>query len=298
MAYFDNSLWLDVIDVHAHIIDSPGSLSKLDSLKLNRICIMGTRVEDWEVLEELAETSSKAIIAFGIHPWFAHQVSMEAEFSDAELPRWLRKLESLLLAKPTTFVGEIGLDGIATYPNSNIKYDMDHQLLIYAAQFDLAARLQRCVSVHAVQCFGKVLDFFRERVKRFPKKSRRRKTGDDHLNEEENELEKWPRAIMLHSFSGSLDFLQAILRFPPPIAQRFYFSFSYVVNSRSMEKTLEKIKTIPDDRVLIESDLHDSLLVEDACIQACQMVASAKGWTLFETIQRTGANARQFLQSK
>ncbi|KAJ3217416.1 hypothetical protein HDU67_007999 [Dinochytrium kinnereticum] len=285
----DEVLWRKVIDVHAHIIDSPDTLPMLESLRIAGVCIMGTRVDDWAVLRDLAMRSSKAIIAFGLC-----LVTLEA--TEGKNPTWLEQLESLLIEKADAFVGEIGLDGVATYPNSNVKYDMDHQLVIFRTQFELAAKLQRCVSVHAVQCFGKILQFFSERVKAFPKKKK-----EVNANRDEGVdmyMAKWPAAIMLHSFSGSLDILKAILRFPKPIADRFYFSFSYVVNARSMQKTEEKIRMIPDDRILIESDLHDSELIEDACIQACEMVASAKGWSMPETIGRTGANAKAFLSQQ
>ncbi|KAJ3108854.1 hypothetical protein HDU97_010126 [Phlyctochytrium planicorne] len=292
----DQVRWEHVIDVHSHLIDSPETLDRIDEIKSSTVIIMGTRVGDWEVLEKLTKVSSKAVIAFGIHPWFAHQVGTPGgEVSPTE---WLQNMEARLVSNKDALVGEIGLDGIATYPNTNTKYDMDHQMYIFTQQFDLAARLQRCVSVHAVQCFGKVLDFLGPRAKRFPKKRRANQSTPELEAEQTMELKAWPPGIMLHSFSGSMDILKAIMQYPAPISSRFYFSFSTVVNGRSLQKTMEKIRAIPDDRILIESDLHDSEMVDDACLQACKMVAEAKGWSPRDAAEKTGANAREFLRKQ
>ncbi|KAI9354372.1 TatD related DNase-domain-containing protein [Zopfochytrium polystomum] len=110
----------------------------------------------------------------------------------------------------------------------------------------------------------------------------------------------FPPAVMLHSFSGPPELVQNLLRLPRPVASRFYFSFSTVVNARSAdaEKTRARIAAVPDDRILIESDLHDARLIDDACVAACRLVAGAKGWSLADTARRTAENAARFLASR
>ncbi|KAH6595844.1 hypothetical protein BASA50_005571 [Batrachochytrium salamandrivorans] len=82
----------------------------------------------------------------------------------------------------------------------------------------------------------------------------------------------------------------------PHIGTRFYFSFSTIVNGRSNKLDL-RVKAIPHDRLLIESDVHDSGDTVSAMASICQSVSTIRGWSLFETAQRTTANAQSFLKS-
>jgi Tat protein secretion system quality control protein TatD with DNase activity len=58
---------------------------------------------------------------------------------------WFNTLREILLQNPRAFVGEIGLDGIATHPETKKKYDMVHQIQVFRAQVELAAELKRYV---------------------------------------------------------------------------------------------------------------------------------------------------------
>ena len=213
---------------------------------------------------------------------------------------------------------------------------MEKQLEVFEAQLDLAAELKRPVSVHGVRCPAKLFQVFQERAKGLSvglsSKERRKKYkeerlggveagggggGDDHHHaalssrnsarsdiepslENTAALNKWPPAIMLHSFSGSPDLIKSLLKLPSSVSRRFYFSFSRAVNCRTAcdeHKTLERIACVPDDRVLIESDLHDMKHIDAACLSACEMVARAKGWASCEAARLTGQNARSFLLS-
>ncbi len=71
-----------------------------------------------------------------------------------------------------------------------------------------------------------------------------------------------PPAIMIHSFSGSPDIAAQLIKLPR-LGNRFYFSFSAFVNSRS-NKMMDRIRCVPPDVILLESDLHDIRLVDDA----------------------------------
>ena len=52
---------------------------------------------------------------------------------------------------------------------------------------------------------------------------------------------------------------------------------------------------VPDDRVLVESDVEDFSVARDATCRAVRLVAGAKSWTLVEAAARTAANARAWL---
>ncbi|KAJ3325806.1 hypothetical protein HDU76_013076 [Blyttiomyces sp. JEL0837] len=332
-----------IIDAHNHVAENPNTINLIPSLTMRKILVMGSNLVDWLVVEKCAtDWPDKVIPSFGIHPWFAHEVTGSKE-SDSTVkldsntdntatstipqspnPAWKSILLANLAKFPNSIVGEIGLDGVATYPGTKTKYDMQHQEDLFRYQFGLAAELRKPVSIHAVQCFGKLMDMFVEMAKGVKKplsqKQRRKKKLDQFCEEDDDDdeevegarpapiskvtatdsdpaLSKWPPSIMLHSFAGSPDVIARIMRLPKPISTRFYFSFSSTINGRTMDKTIERISLVPDDRILIESDLHSADVVEDACLKACEMVAKAKGWGLEETAIRTSDNAMRFLEA-
>lgn len=174
---------------------------------------------------------------------------------------------------PNSIVGEMGLDGIAKDRDTKLVYPMDVQMRLFEQQFQLASQLQKPVSMHAVQVYGKVYEFFRSLAK----------SQDAHV----------PPSIMLHSYSGSPEIASQLIRLPQ-IGPRFYFSFSSFVNARS-PKMLDRIRAIPHDRILLESDLHETSLVDDAMYSILEIVAQVKGWTLEETVDRVVENTSRFL---
>ncbi|KAI9350853.1 hypothetical protein BDR26DRAFT_851636 [Obelidium mucronatum] len=302
--HLEDSLWNHIHDVHCHVIDTLETLPLLSSQQVASVWVMGTKPKDWEQVQRLGqgEHKEKVIQAFGIHPWFAHTISDPATS--------LSELKSLLANNLHSFVGEIGLDGVATHPGTSQKYDMPTQLSLFTQQWNIAAELKRPVSVHAVGCFGKLEGFFQVYLKDVPKDMSRKQRdklmrdndGGTVLQQQDGDvprhpsLEKWPPAIMLHSYSGSTESIRNILRYPKSVSSRFYFSFSYFVNSRTpFDRMKEKIAAVPDDRILIESDLDDMKAVDNACILALDLVARAKGWSLEDAAVRTGANALRFL---
>ncbi|RNF21202.1 Cut9 interacting protein Scn1 [Trypanosoma cruzi] len=148
-------------------------------------------------------TTSPAVIpGFGIHPWFVpndpactvadsaaapggtdaavgcpHD-KKESERSAEEL---LCLLEAALKRHPSAIVGEIGLDKLRGPSESA-------QLPLFVAQLKLAAKYGRPVSVHCVRSFGRLLQTLQE----LP-------------------AEDTPPAIVLHGFTGSLDFARSAM---------------------------------------------------------------------------------------
>ncbi|KAJ3015112.1 UNVERIFIED_CONTAM: hypothetical protein HDU68_012878 [Siphonaria sp. JEL0065] len=303
--HVSEDLWQHIHDVHCHVIDTPDTLPLLrpscNDIKTTKLWIMGTKPDDWDIVQTCSiEYGSRVVSAFGIHPWFAHTIQNPTVSLDS--------LKSRLELNSSALVGEIGLDGVATHTGTSTKYDMDTQYSLFTQQWVIAASLKRPVSIHAVGCFGRLEGFFKEQLEGVPKdlskKQRHMLKKARELDEEREErdpnthpsLVKWPPAIMLHSYSGSTESIRNILRYPTPVASRFYFSFSYFVNSRTpFERMKEKILAVPDDRILVESDLDNVGSVDDACALALDLVARAKGWTLEDAALRTGRNAVRFL---
>ena len=177
-------------------------------------------------------------------------------------------LKKRLLDAPEAFVGEIGLDGIAKDPKTGLKYDFETQYNVFKAQYDLACELKRPVSIHAVQVAGKIYDFLSSQV-------------------------ETPPAIMLHSFNASPDMIKRLLKIKA-IGHKTFFSLSYAVNFRSKNFT-NMVSTIPDDKILLESDCHDINSVDSYMQDILQSVANAKGWDLAETASIVSRNTSSFL---
>jgi TatD DNase family protein len=208
----------------------------------------------------------------GIHPWFVHQLDQESR-------DYVALLKSKITEYPNALVGEIGLDGIAKNKETGEKFPLEPQLQVFEHQFDVAGECQRPTSVHAVQVTPQLLTFFQnlsKRVKRDPGY-------------------KIPPTIMLHSFSGSPDLARQLVRLPR-IGDRLYFSFSSAINGRS-PKMMDRIRAIPDDRILLESDVHDIDQVDQGMSDILEACSRVKNWTMEETVDRVKSNTQKFLGS-
>jgi TatD DNase family protein len=181
---------------------------------------------------------------------------------------WLDELEKRLIESPTASVGEIGLDSLAKDPVSGLKYDFETQLQVFSAQFDLACKLQRPVSIHAVQVHGKIFDFI-------------------------SQQERAPPSIMFHSFNASSDMIKRLIKLKG-IGDRLYFSLS-TVNLRS-KKFLDMVQSIPADKILIESDCHDINSVDDAMQSILENLALVKGWDMDTAVSILSKNTDNYLK--
>ncbi|KAJ3001819.1 hypothetical protein HKX48_002663 [Thoreauomyces humboldtii] len=265
-------------DAHCHPTDTPETLHAVKDVTTGGLVVMGTRPADWQAVKDLSLLwPDRVVAAFGVHPWYSPLASTDFSSKGGV---WTN-LAGRLQEDPRALVGEIGLDGVAKDRETGEKYPFPQQLAIFRHQVQLAARLRRPVSVHTVRSHGHLLDLMRELARDCGKEDR----GPDGL----------PPAILHHSFSGSVEILRALCGLPNGVGRRMFFSFSAGVNGRS-GKTEERIRAAPDDRICIESDFHDAERIDEAMGQACRMVASAKGWSMEETVERTATNTRLYLE--
>ncbi|EEH35901.2 Cut9-interacting protein scn1 [Paracoccidioides lutzii Pb01] len=192
-----------------------------------------------------------------------------------------------------------------------------HQREIFKAQLRLAGSMQRPVSVHSVQAHGAVLEVLQElwsghERKRVSNRQRKRRPSadkahehSDHEKDRENENDPqtpaasslpFPLRICMHSYSGPPDVLKQFLQKSNPAET--YFSFSSVINfaGGSSEKTVEVIKALPEDRILVESDLHCAGKRMDELMEAIvRQVCSIRGWDLEYGIRILGENWTRFV---
>jgi Tat protein secretion system quality control protein TatD with DNase activity len=195
-----------------------------------------------------------------------------------------------------------------------------HQKKIFKLQLDLAAEMGRAVSVHGVQAHGLVLEVLSETWKGCEKevlsKRERKKRGQDHpaaeaalsadetrnngSGDKDDTLKPYPPRICLHSYSGSPSNFAQYLR--PSIPCKIFASFSTAINlsdavdeEDTPQAFQDIIKTVPDDMLLVESDLHTAgeemdRRLEDIIRRICRI----KGWGLEEGVSRLGRNWRAF----
>ena len=185
----------------------------------------------------------------GIHPWQA-----DGSFD-------LNAIRTLLIAAPSSGVGEIGLDRLKTKEISNA------QRALFARQLALAADLKRPVVLHGAKCWGEVVSACRPYKDRIP-------------------------AFLFHGFSRSAGLLPEIFALNGYVSVGPALLNDHAVNYRAL------VKELPPDRILIETDMDYALPETDADETLRQIVAtlSALRNDDCETLtRRITDNARAFL---
>ncbi|CAK7243629.1 MAG: Cut9-interacting protein scn1 [Sporothrix thermara] len=197
-----------------------------------------------------------------------------------------------------------------------------HQTAVLAAQLQLAADLQRPVSVHGVQAHGLLFSALAATWKGHERKllSHRERhqiagiaglddetsdsdsdsdsDGDRKEDDKPTKAKPFPPAICLHSFSGPVDMLQQYLN--PAIPSAIYFSFSTAVNcstANGCQRTADVVAACPNDRLLVESDLHVAGAAMDAALEDMyRRVCAIKKWTLADGVEKIARNYEAFIQ--
>jgi TatD DNase family protein len=256
-----------VCDSHVHLDDALDDETVIDQIRalkrVDRMALQSVSVDDWSRVLSLSDAMPTIVIAgLGIHPWQAPAVDAD----DA----WLARLRSLLQTRPQAFVGEIGLDKVARYPDTGV-VEFAKQHHVFLAQFRLAAELRRPVSVHCVQAHGVLLDLLR--------------------NSDSNDL---PPTIALHSFSGKATVVEEYLR-AAGNRTRLFFGFSAIICLRSEERSRAAIARVPDDRLLIESDIGETSRIDELIDRILDVVSEVKQWSKEETSRIVNQNATTWM---
>ena len=247
------------------------------------------------------------------------------------LKAYLDNLKEYLHRYPLALVGEIGLDRAFRIPNdwvsgqqeerdgsvtpggregrrlSPYRVKLEHQGSILKAQLNLAGEMQRAVSLHGVQAHGILFETLQETWRDHQNKTvsnkSKKKNRNAAIHEESEKLEgadapskPYPPRICLHSYSGPPDALKQYLNSSVPT--QAYFSFSVGVNfpTSASDKVVQVIKALPDDRILVESDLHCAgERMDDLLEEVARSVCEIKGWSLEQSVKQLALNWRKFV---
>lgn len=253
------------------------------------------------------------------------------------LSDFLAETDKRLRQHPYALVGEVGLDRafrlpvggfmspphgtgsqeIPSYtpgsregrPLSPYRVSIDHQKAILMAQFKLAGRLRRPVSVHSVQAHGVIFELLQEiwaGHERLSKRQQRRRLSVNEARAGEFDCESdhpasltplpYPPRICMHSYSGPPEPLRQFLHSSVPA--EVYFSFSDLINfpNNTSAKAIDVIKAVPDSRLLIESDFHCAgERMDDLLAGILQRVCDIKGWTQNAGAERLRQNWERFI---
>lgn len=267
-----------VFDAHAHLHLGRTGLSE------RRTGLMSTVEGDWKRLEAALEgdrEEGKLFVGFGLHPFWVHETRVEG---------WQQRLRDALARHPRAIVGEIGLDkahrnrgndnGMDPNENAGGSASWTQQVEVFEEQVDIAAMMRRPACLHVVQAWGYLID---ECLKR-------RLHADGGL----------PPRLLLHSYSGSPCTALQLLKLLEPRGVRVYFGFSAQVNARAgmgskrRARTLEAMRCVPADRILVESDLHEADEAPEQLAEIVRIVAEARQWSAEKVVRVTAANAEYF----
>ncbi|KAK4553983.1 Cut9-interacting protein scn1 [Recurvomyces mirabilis] len=196
---------------------------------------------------------------------------------------------------------------------SRFRVSMDQQRKVLLAQLRLAGELRRAVSVHGVAAHGVLYETLAEtwkgHEKHVPSKRARRKAeavgNTESTQQDEQELaaepsgpSPYPPRICLHSFSGQAETVKQYTA--PAIPCEVFFSFSTTINSWIEDsdgqggksgKVEAAVRVVPDDRILIESDLHTAGPDMDQYLaEIVRKICEVKGWKIDEGVKILGRN--------
>lgn len=249
---------------------------------------------------------------------------------------FINQSSSYLDEYPLALVGEVGLDRSFRIPEvwlpeqveqrdealtpggregrklSPYRVNMEHQKKVLRAQLRLAGEKQRAVSIHGVAAHGVVYETVASTWKGhekqvLSKRERKKQEAAAKLQAEPLEVEEqdqassepkpYPPRICLHSYSGPAEAVKQYIA--PAVPCEVFFSFSTTINAWSEDghgKVEGALTAVPDDRILVESDMHTAGNDMDRHLESIvRKVCQVKGWELEDGIRQLRRNWKRFV---
>lgn len=181
-------------------------------------CVVNaTRESDWQDVADLAEN----------FPGFVRPAyGIHPWVADTAEEGWEKRLEKILASDETATIGECGVDGWVDSPA------MAAQKEVFVKQVEIAAKLGRVMTIHCLKAW-------------------------EELFQTMDEAEAWPEKFLMHSFGGSIEIAERLLK------KGAWFSFSGYFLQPRKRKVLEVFQKLPSDRILLETDAPDMMPPEE-----------------------------------
>jgi TatD DNase family protein len=178
------------------------------------------------VVNGACESDWPQVLALGrAHPLVLPSFGYHPWYLNERTQDWQRNLEKFLDEIPSA-VGEIGLDRW----KPDLSYDGQEEMFL--AQLRIATERNLPVSIHCLRAWGRLHELLRDN----PRPA---------------------RGIVLHSFGGPTEMIPAFAKLGA------YFSFpGYFLHERKLRQR-ETFKTVPPDRLLVETDAPDQQLPDE-----------------------------------
>ena len=209
---------MQLFDCHNHIQDGrlfpqiDAVMARARAAGVVKMGVKGCNEADWPRVVAIMESYDGIHPAFGLHPWFIAERS----------PEWLNTLKELLTRYPHASVGEIGID------HKVEDFNQADQETVFLAQLELAQRMERPVSIHCRNAWGRLIELL-------------------------DQAGKLPCGMLIHCFGGSAEVAVELVR------RGAYISFSGSITRPKNRKAGLAICAVPEDRILIETDAPDIL---------------------------------------
>lgn len=206
-----------LFDAHCHYQDTrlrAVDLSRLPMFGIRQAVVNGSGEDDWPDVAALA-----AQYPHLVRPAFG----VHPWYTKQRSPRWAKVLESYLDTHPRASIGEIGLDRWIT------PHDLPDQETVFLRQLGIATERGLAASIHCLKAWGRLLEL----LKSNPRPS---------------------RGFLLHSFGGSWEMAQALLKLGAVFSFAGYFLHPRKVAVR------EIFQRLPLEHILLETDAPDQCL--------------------------------------
>lgn len=233
---------MTLVDSHAHLEILPDLESVLDRAKesgVGKIITIGTDLESSKNAANLAVSRSKPGLGMyatvGIHPGDG-----KADVEKFGLQKCIDELRKTAMSENVVGVGEAGLDYFLKPETINNRQETTtaekrYQRELFEAQIKLAIELGLPLVIHCRNAWEEVFGQLLESV-----------PG----NKKAQAVTKKGRTLrgQFHSFTGGPDEAKQA------VDLGFYVSFSGIVTFKNAAKVQEAAKSVPLDRILIETD--------------------------------------------
>ncbi|RZC74052.1 hypothetical protein C5167_049532 [Papaver somniferum] len=260
---------MKLFDSHCHLQDprihhlAPQIIRTAMESGVSHFAVNGVSEKDWSLVKKMSEDYPSSVIpCFGLHRWYILE----------RTPNWFNTLSDLFGSTPSATVGEIGLDK----GSHGKQIDFNDQVQVFRQQLELSKELKKPASVHCVRAFGDLLEIMQYGSSYL---TTLRGAKDQNLTLvllyhefSENSssmlstmlpqinliatirsMGPFPAGVILHSYLGSAEMVPTLAKLGA------YFSFSGYVMDLKPQKANKMLKSVPTERILLESDAPDAL---------------------------------------